>query len=257
MAASITACIICFNEEHNIRRCLESVTWTDEIVIMDSYSTDNTLTICKEYDARIYQHEWLGYIGQKTLIQEKAASEWIFFVDADEEVSAELREEVQRQFSSGEYRRWSGYEFPRLVRFLGKWIRHGDWHPDIKLRLFRKEQGRCTGIEPHDRVAVDGPVRRLHAPLYHYTYRNIHEQMESLNKFSTISAQELFKRKRQASPSDLLLRPMYRFFKCFILKRGIADGFHGFLIAMASSYGTFTKYVKLWEMNRRHGEDAS
>ena len=156
-------------------------------------------------------------------------------MDADEEVSAELREEVQRQFSSGEYRRWSGYEFPRLVRFLGKWIHHGDWYPDIKLRLFRKEQGRCTGVEPHDRVVVDGPVRRLHAPLYHYTYRNIHEQMDSLNKFSTISAQELFKRKRQASPSDLLLRPMYRFFKCYILKRGIADGFHGLLIAMASS----------------------
>ena len=138
------------------RRCLESVTWADEIVVVDSFSKDRTAEICREYTNLVYEHEWLGYIGQKNLIRKMATHDWLFFVDADEEVSDELREQITRDFDRGQGDT-CGYEFPRMVNYLGRWIRYGEWYPDIKLRLFFKDKGRSGGQEPHDQVFVNGP----------------------------------------------------------------------------------------------------
>lgn len=243
----ISACITAGNEENNIRRCLESLSWCDEIVVVDSYSKDRTVEICREYTDRVYQHEWLGYIGQKNLIREMARFPWILFLDADEEVSPALRDEIQAERERG-FERYAGYRFPRRVHYLGRWIRHGEWYPDYKLRLFRKDLGRSTGQEPHDRVVVDGPVKTLRHPLNHFTYDDIYDHLETLNRFSSITAIEKNRHRAHFSVVDLLFRPGFRFFKAYILRGGFLDGMPGLIIAMLSAYGVFAKYAKLWEL---------
>lgn len=259
MPDKISVCITAGNEERNIRRCLESAKWADEIVVVDSFSKDRTVEICREYTDRVYQHEWMGYIGQKNLIKDLASGPWILFLDADEEISSGLREEIRSEFEGGGSDRCDGYEFPRMVRYLGRWITHGDWYPDVKLRLFRKEKGECGGQEPHDRTTVHGVVRRLQNPLYHYTYNDITHQMATLNRFTTISAVGKHKDGRRFLISDLLFRPVFRFFRCYILKRGFMDGIPGVVVAAFTSFAVFAKYAKLWELylNERSNDDPS
>lgn len=248
MREKISACVTTFNEEHNIVRCLRSLTWCDEIVVVDSFSTDRTVELCREFTDRVYQHPWQGYIGQKNYIRKLAVHPWILFLDADEEVSPELREEMERELTShrGEA---VGYQFPRMVNYLGRWIRHGEWYPDIKLRLFQKDKGYSGGQEPHDQVYVNGPVKTLKGHLYHYTYDHLHDHLETMNRFSTISAREKFKTRSPARWSDILIRPPLRFFKAFVLRGGILDGRRGFLIACISAFGVCMKYAKLWELH--------
>lgn len=244
----ISVCIITGNEERNIRRCLESVTWADEIVVIDSFSTDGTVEIAREFTDRVYQHRWLGYIGQKKLIKGVASNPWVMFVDADEVVSPELRDNVRHAFAKGIPHDIAGFEFPREVRYLNRWIRHGDWYPDIKLRLFRRDRGHCGGREPHDRIFVEGQVVRLKGSLYHYTYTGINDQLSTLNRFSSITAEGRLTDGARFRLTDLLLRPGFRFFRGYILKRGFMDGLPGFIIAVTVAYGTFIKYAKLWEL---------
>lgn len=243
----VSACITTLNEEANIRRCIESVRWCDEIVVVDSFSADRTVEICKEYTGRVYQYAWRGYIGQKNLIRELAAHEWILFIDADEEISSKLREEIQTELAanSGDI---AGYRFPRMVNYLGRWIRHGEWYPDIKLRLFLKERGYSGGTEPHDQVIISGNVKTLRGKLYHYTYENIRDHLETMNRFSSITAQEKFRSNSKFRWVDFLFRPPFRFFKAFIIRGGFLDGRRGFLIALVSAFGVCMKYAKLWEM---------
>jgi len=250
MEERISVCIIAGNEEHNIRRCLESALWADEIVVVDSFSTDRTVDICREYTERVYQHEWLGYIGQKNLIKDLANGPWILFLDADEEISIELKDEIIEQFTSGRALDYAGFEFPRLVHFLGRWITHGDWYPDAKLRLFRKDLGECGGQEPHDRITVNGRVKRLAGHLHHYTYRDISDQLSTLNRFSSISARGKYRNGQRFGLSDVMLRPVLRFLRCYFLKRGCLDGVPGLIIAVSTSLGTFAKYAKLWEVQK-------
>lgn len=244
----ISACLTVGNEEVNIRRCLESLSWVDEIVVVDSFSHDRTAEICRKYTPRVYQHKWLGYVGQKELIKKMASHSWILFIDADEEISTQLRDEILREFESGSNSNYDGYEFPRMVFFLGVWIKHGEWWPDIKMRLYRKDKGKCTGREPHDHVVVEGPVKRLSSCLYHYTYENISDQIMTMNKFSSISSTSMFQENRKLRVSDLLFRPFFRFLKGYILKRGFLDGYRGLIIAVLSANGVFLKYAKLWEL---------
>ena len=247
MREKISACITAFNEEDNIRRCLESVRWCDEIIVVDSFSTDRTVAISREYTDRVYQHEWRGYIGQKNLIRGMAQHPWILFVDADEEVSPALREEILARFDAGTDP-YVGFQFPRMVYYLGRWIRHGEWYPDIKLRLFKKECGHSEGQEPHDRVAVRGPVLTLRAPLYHYTYQGLHDHLETMNRYSTISAQEKHRQGEKFRWCDMLFRPSWRFIKAFFLQGGCLDGPPGFIIALISAFGVYMKYAKLWAL---------
>lgn len=248
MPEKISVCITAGNEEQNIRRCLDSATWADEILVLDSYSKDRTVEICREYTDRVYQHEWMGYIGQKNLIKDMAHGPWILFLDADEEISPQLREEIQNEFTSGVAGDYAGYEFPRLVRYLGRWITHGDWYPDTKLRLFRKDKGECGGQEPHDRTIVHGRVKRLESPLYHYTYTDINNQMATLNRFTSISAIGKAKQGRRFWITDLVFRPFFRFIRCYFIKRGFLDGIPGLIIATFTSFSVFAKYAKLWEI---------
>ena len=249
MRDKISACVIAFNEERKIRRCLQSLTWCDEIIVVDSFSTDRTLEICREFTDHVYQHEWLGYVGQRNLVREMSNYPWILFLDSDEEVSPALRDEILAEFEQGT-NDYVGYEFPRLVYYLGRWIRHGEWYPDVKLRLFKKEFGRTEGQEPHDRVSVNGAVKRLKNPVWHYTYDDITDHVNTLNRFSSIGAQQKFVHESPFRWTDLFFRPMFRFIKGFILRRGFLDGSHGFVIALMSAYGAYLKYAKLWELQK-------
>lgn len=255
MREKISVCITAGNEEDNIRRCLESVTWADEIVVIDSFSTDRTAEISREYTELVYKHRWLGYIGQKNLAKDMASHPWIFFIDADEAVSEELRDEILKEFENGATNEFYGFEFPRLVYFLGHWIRHGDWCPDYKLRLFHRTKGRCGGKEPHDRMMVEGTVKRLRNPLYHFTYDDIADQVATLNRFSSITALTHNEEGRVFCLRDLLFRPFWRFFRGYLLKGGFLDGLPGIIVAKTQAYGVFIKYAKLWEIQRSKIKD--
>ena len=248
----ISVCIICGNEIDNIERCLKSVTWADEILVLDSFSTDGTFEVAQKYTDKVFRHEWLGYIGQKKLIAEKASGPWILFVDADEEVSEKLKLEIETLFSKPIPACVNGFNCPRLVHYLGRWIWHGDWYPDMKLRLFRKAYGECGGEEPHDRIIVTGKVRNLRNPLNHYTYDDITDQIKQINRFSSISADT--KRSRRAGLFGLLFHPLFRFLKCYFFKLGFLDGTPGLIIAGNVAFGTFAKYAKLWELRNVQGE---
>jgi glycosyltransferase involved in cell wall biosynthesis len=242
----ITACVMTFNEERNIRRCLESLGFCDEIVVLDSFSTDKTMEICREFTPKVFQEEWKGYIRQRNRMRELATHDWVLFLDADEEVSPMLRDQILYQFRIG-HGKFVGYEFPRQVFYLGKWIRYGEWNPDIKLRLFLRERGRSGGQEPHDMVIVDGPVKTLTGKLWHYTYDNLAHHFQVINRFSTISAQEMYRAGRRFRLIDLIFRPPLRFIKGYYIKGGLFDGLRGFIIAIVVAYGVAMKYAKLWE----------
>ena len=247
----ISACVTAGNEEDKIAACLASLTWCDEVVVVDSFSRDKTFEISKQYTPHVYQHPWEGYIAQKNYIRTLAHHPWILFVDADEVVSDELRQEIESEFARGPGET-AGYRFPRMVHYLGKWIRHGEWYPDIKLRLFRKDRGHSEGQEPHDRVVVDGGVKTLRAPLYHFTYDDLADHIYTINRFSSISAGEKFSRGEPFRWSDLIFRPPWRFFKSYFVKLGILDGRQGFIIALMSAFGVFVKYAKLMELWIQH-----
>lgn len=250
MRDKISACVTTFNEERNIRRCLESLRWCDEIVVVDSFSTDRTVELCREFTPRVYQHQWLGYIGQKNLIRRMASHPWILFVDADEEVSPDLRREIESELEDHDGST-AGYQFPRMVNYIGRWIRHGEWYPDIKLRLFLKERGRSGGQEPHDQVFVNGAVKTLKGHLWHYTYDDMHDHLETMNRFSSITAQEKHRAGSRFRWVDFLLRPPFRFLKAYLMRGGFLDGRRGFLIALIAAFGVCMKYAKLWELQFR------
>ncbi len=256
MREKVSACVTTLNEERNIRRCLRSLAWCDEIIVVDSFSTDRTVEVSREFTDRVYTHEWLGYIGQKNLIRRMANHPWLLFVDADEEVSPELRAEILDELEdhAGDY---VGYQFPRMVNYIGRWIRHGEWYPDVKLRLFLKDRGRSGGQEPHDQVFVNGPVKTLKNHLWHYTYDDLHDHLETMNRFSSITAQEKMRAGSKFRWLDLFFRPPFRFLKAFILRGGFLDSWRGFLIALISAFGVAMKYAKLWELEYRARRGAS
>ncbi len=241
----ISCCIICFNEAVNIRRCLESVKWCDEIILVDSFSSDQTVAICREYTDRILQRPWPGYVEQKRFALAQASHEWVLNVDADEEVSPELHREILSVLHQNDPA-VDGFYIPRLVYFLGRWWWHG-WYPGYRLRLFRKTKVRWGGVNPHEKVLLRGQADRLHGDLYHYTYEDISDHIQTLNALTEVSSQELLQRGKRARISDMLVRPLWRFFRFYFLRGCIWEGVPGFFVAVTSAFYVFLKYAKLWE----------
>jgi glycosyltransferase involved in cell wall biosynthesis len=243
----VSAVVVCFNEEDNIGPCLESVKWCDEIIVVDSFSTDRTIEISSRYTDRIIQHPWKGYRDQQSFAISQAKREWL---DADERISSELRNEIERVLASAEAQ-IAGFAVPRLVHYLGKWWRRGGWYPDYKTRLFRRARVRCDGLDPHPRFVVDGPVCRLKNPLYHVSYRDISDHINRINDLTTISSRELKRHGRRWHWGDSLFRPPIRFFRFYIWKRGFLEGFPGVFIAVTAAYYVFLKYAKIRELELR------
>ncbi len=245
--ATVSAIVVCFNEKDNIRRCLESLRWCDEVVVVDSFSTDGTFEICRQYTDKVIQRVWAGYRDQKAFAHSQAGKDWVLLVDADEEVSAELRNEIQQALQlDGD--RYCGFAIPRLVFYLNRWWWRGGWYPDFDVRLFRRERAAWGGTDPHEKILVDGKVRRLTHPLHHYSYRNIEDHLERINRFTSISSRELAKAGKRWHLVDALGRPAFRFFRSYVLKRGFLEGFGGFYVAVMAAVYVFLKYAKLWEL---------
>jgi len=238
--------VIAKNEADRIATLLRSVSIADEVVVVDSGSSDGTPEICRAWGARVVHHEWLGYAAQKQLALELATSEWILNLDADEAVSAESAEEIIGVLQNAAHGT-NGYSLPRISRYLGRWIRHGGWYPDRKVRLVRKGFAKWVGDGLHERLEVVGDVQELQRPLLHYVYRDITDQVNTINRFSSVSADSM---PVAASPSHVFLGMVHavgKFLECAVWKRGFLDGIPGIVIAVNSSFYVFLKHAKAWE----------
>lgn len=243
----ISAIVVCFNEEHNIRDCLESLKWCNEIVVVDSFSTDRTVEICREYTDRVIQRPWAGYRDQKAFAHSQATREWVILVDADERVSQELREEIRDVLSRfGD--RYAAFRVPRLVYYLRQWWWRGGWYPDYDIRVFRRDRATWGGLDPHEQILIDGKVRRLKNPLHHFSYRDITDHLNRINHFTTVSSKELKDQGKRWWWMDNLFRPPFRFFRSYVLQRGFLEGVPGFFIAATAAIYVFLKYAKLKEL---------
>lgn len=230
-----------------LERALKSVAgWADEIVIVDSLLEEKTAEIGRRYATKFVQQKWLGFRGQYKLGSDLCSHEWRMFIDADEELSAELREEIDRRLS-GNSGAESAYAFPRKTYFLGKWIRHGNWGNDCEIRLYQKDRG-YWGEGLHAAVETDDSVVRMKSVLYHYSFENIAHTLRTINNYSTTDA-EIWAEKNGTPPnaSEMLIRPFWRAFRSYFLKGGFLDGFPGIYVAAYEAIYAFFKYAKRWE----------
>jgi glycosyltransferase involved in cell wall biosynthesis len=242
---TVSAAVICVDEERNIGACLESLAWCDEIVVVDSGSRDRTVEIARKHATRVLHHEWAGYVAQKNWALEQTTGDWVLCVDADERCTAALRAAIEAALRGGGSE--VGFEVRRHVFYLGRWIDHGGWYPDWKLRLVRRGRARWGGVDPHDKLLADGPVRRLDADLVHFTYADFAAHLRTVQRFSDVVSEVQQREGRQFSLWRAILHPPAKFFACYVWKRGLLDGWPGFVIAATSSFYVFAKYVKLWE----------
>jgi len=244
----LSVVMISKNEEKNIRRSLQSVSFADEIILIDSQSEDRTVEIARELGAKVFSPEWAGYGPAKMAGVNHATHDWVLSIDADEVVSSELAEEIAGILSGNSDR--AGYYIPRKTMFLGRWIKHCGWYPDYVLRLFRKSKGDFDGAVVHEKVVVDGSTARMENELLHYSYASLDDYFAKFNRYTTLGAQEALKKGVKTGWSDLIIRPPVSFIKHYISKQGFRDGLEGFLISVLSSIAVMVKYAKLREMNK-------
>jgi len=240
----ISVVIVTKNEESNIEDALKSVADAKEIIVVDSFSTDRTVDICRRYTDRVYQHEWQGFALQKQTAVDYAEGPWVLILDADERVTPELKAEVLKNIHGTDV---NGFYMPRENYFIGKRIRHGGWWPDHTLRLFKKDRGRLGPREVHESVIVEGGTAYLKNPLRHYTYRSVSDFMERMERYSTLAAKEIIKNSGRAGLISLVIKPPFTFLKMYFLRLGFLDGTRGFMLAVLYSFYTFLKYAKTWE----------
>lgn len=248
--APISAFVVCKNEERNIRRCLESLKWCDDIIVVDSGSTDRTVEICQEYTNRIYFREWNGHREQKQHALDLCNHDWVVHLDSDEECSMELRGQIQALLHRPEAVRnhVSGFLCSRLVFYMNRWWEKGGWYPEYRLRVFRKSHTHWGGTNPHDKAIVKGRVRKIDGCIYHFTYSDMKHQIECLNNHSSNSARALHADGLRSNLFKILFNPTFRFFKFYVLKRGFLEGRPGLVVGLIEAYYTFLKYAKLWEL---------
>jgi glycosyltransferase involved in cell wall biosynthesis len=251
----ISVCVIARDDAAQIRRCLESVAWTDErVVVLDPRSGDASESIARECGARVVRHRYEGNLEQKNFALDQLTHEWVIALDADEALSGTLAVRLRALFGAGDPG-VDGIELNRVTWHLGRWIRHGDFHPDWQLRVFRRSKGRWTGVNPHGRVRVAGEVRRVEEDLEHTSYANLADQIDRVREFSRVEAAALFGMGRRTRVlRDLVLRPPARFLRAYLLKAGCLDGLPGFAIASVTAFHVFLKYAMLWELERGGGE---
>ena len=247
----LSVAIITYNEESNIRDCLASVAWADEIIVVDSFSTDGTIDICSRFGVNVLQREWPGHVRQKQFAMDQATGDWVLCLDADERLSDEAAREIRAVLQSDPSA--DGFIFPRQSFYLNRWISHGGWYPDAKLRLVRRGTARWGGEDPHDKLLSDGTVAVLSGKILHYVYRDISHQLKTVDSFSGISAQQWHRQDKRCSLFLLLFRPPVRFLEMYLWKKGFLDGMPGLIIAVVSSYYVFLKYAKLWELQNTAG----
>ncbi|MEO8343819.1 MAG: glycosyltransferase family 2 protein [Gallionella sp.] len=239
---SLSVIIITKNEAANIRACIESVAWADEIIVVDSGSSDATVEICRELGAQVYVHDWPGFGMQKNRALSYATKDWVFSIDADERVTSELRAEIQSALQGAQA---EGYEIPRLSSFCGRYMRHSGWYPDYVLRLFKRSSGKFSDNLVHERVIVNGPIAKLQQSLLHESFRDLEQLLAKINHYSTASAQMLHRKNRTASLKKAVGHALWAFSRSYFLRAGFLDGREGFMLAVSTAEGTYYRYLKL------------
>jgi len=245
----ISFCLITFNEEENLPRCLSSCAdLADEIVVLDSGSTDGTAKVARRFGAAFAHQDWLGYVGQKNKVLTLARHPWVFSLDADEELSAELRDEIRlfkRVEPAGDR---VGFSVPRCVFYEGRWIRHGDWYPDRLVRLFRREHGSFAGGKVHERLVIEGRIVALHGELYHYSFKDSADHWARCQKYARLWAESQREAGQTGSIGAPYFHAAFRWLRGYVLRRGFLDGPPGWRIAIMSARETFLKYRLLREV---------
>lgn len=246
----LSSVIITFNEERNIGRCLESLAGiADEIVVIDSGSTDGTESICRSFGVKFIHHSFDGYSEQKNFAVSQCSFEYILSLDADEALSTELKDSISALKDNWEK---DGYSFSRLTNYCGKWIHHCGWYPDRKLRLFRKEKGKWSESKLHEKFILNDPYNNgfLKGDLLHYSYYTIEDHLNQVNKFTEIAAISDYSNGKRSSLILILLKPAIRFIRDYFFHLGLLDGYSGFVICRISSHASFIKYVKLYQLQK-------
>jgi glycosyltransferase involved in cell wall biosynthesis len=245
----ISVTVITLDEAERLRACLESVAWADEIVVVDAESRDKTPQIAREFTERVVIRPWAGFAAQKNFALEQATGDWVLSLDADEEVSPELRDEIQSVLAQPPT--VEAYAVPRKNIFWGRWVRHGGLYPDWQVRLFRRGRARFVSRAVHESVQVEGRVARLTAPLLHRSYRDVSEFLARADRYSTLAAEDWLRSGRRARAIDLVLRPLGRFLGMYILRLGVLDGWRGLLLATLYAYYVGMRSAKALEQTRR------
>ena len=248
----LSAVIITHNEERNIERCLKSVSFCDEIIVVDSESTDRTRELAHALATKVITHPWKGYTQQKNYAVSLASGQWILSVDADEEVSAKLREEIQQLLHAGTA--FAAFSIPRKTMQFGRWIRYGGWYPNRLIRFFKKDAGAWVGEDVHEFWKPQGQIGLLQGHLLHYSFENLSDQVDRNNRYSSLGAAHLQKMGKHFSFFRLALKSFSKFIETYLLKRGFLDGYPGFIISVSAAYSVFLKWAKLWEFERSGSE---
>ncbi len=244
----VTALVICYNEAENIARCLESLAWADDVFVVDSFSTDDTMDIVRRYTGHVLQHEFSTPAAQKNWALPQCTHDWVLAVDADEWVSPELREAVERVLATAPAA--TAFDVKRESFFFGQHIKHCGWERDFVVRLYDRRVSRYADVRVHEKIITDGETARLPGVLYHDTVRSMAQYFEKFDRYTTWGAEDLHARGRRASLSALLLRPPARFFKMYVLRLGFLDGGAGLVLCLLAACNVLLKYIKLWGMGR-------
>jgi len=251
MNNTISAIIITHNEADRLERCLKGLSWCDEIVIVDSGSTDETVAVAEKYTNRVFIEDWKGFGAQKQSALSKAAGEWVLSVDADEVISSALSEEIL--CSIKKEKNVDGFLIPRKNLYVEKWLRFGGQYPDYVLRLFRKKAGKFTESIVHERVIVEGKTKKLKTPIIHYAFENLTDRIEKLNNYSSLSARQMLLSGKTVGSFSPLVHCTSLFIKDYIFRLGFMDGWEGFNVALLKSLGAYFKYAKLRELQAGGG----
>ena len=244
----ISATIIVRNEEDNIADVCETVSWADEIVVVDSDSTDRTADIARRYTDRVFNREWNGYKDKHEFADEQTTGDWIFWIDADERVTDELRQSIEALKASADENLADGYRIARKTEYLGRWIRHCGWYPDYQMRLYRKDKSYWDGVAPHQTARVDGKVETLSGEFLHYTKRDLSDHHRVTESYAALAAAHLDASGKTVGAGGILVKSIAAFIRTYIVKQGFRDGVRGMIISGFTAYGVFLKYAKLWEI---------
>ena len=245
----ISAKIIVRNEEHNIADVCETVSWADELVIVDSDSTDRTIEIARKYTDRTFNREWNGYKDKHEYADAQTTGDWIFWIDADERVTPELLASIEHLRSLPDDKLAEGYKIARKTEYLEKWIKHSGWYPDYQMRFYRKDKSYWDGVAPHHTARVDGRIEVLGGEFLHYTKRDLSEHSSVTDSYASLAAEHLAAEGRTVGAFGIFTNAIAAFVRTYVLKQGFRDGVQGMIIAGFTAYGVFLKYSKLWEIN--------
>ena len=251
----ISAVVITFNEEKNIGRCLKSLSVVaDEIIVIDSFSTDRTELICNSFGVKFIKNPFNGHIEQKNFAIQQARFSYVLSLDADEVLSDILSQKIIEIKKNSRY---EAYSFNRLTNYCGKWIRHCGWYPDVKIRLWHVDYGKWSGINPHDKVFLikNARLKHIKGDLLHYSYYSINQHIAQLNYFTDIMAGEAYAQNKRTNLFYIITSPFFKFIKSYFFKLGILDGYYGFIVCMISAHATFIKHIKTKELFKKGVHD--